>query len=430
MPSEHDPSARIGQILGKKYALRRLIGQGGMGVVFEVEHVFTKRIGALKLLQPNYAAIPEVVERFIREASAAGRIGNPHIVETIDAGELPSGEPYIFMELLAGSSVRDLIRGRGRLDFEEAKQIVQQAAEGLAAAHASGIVHRDIKPDNLFLCASEVPFVKILDFGISKFTFQHGGQHRLTAAGAPMGTPYYMSPEQVVAKADVDARVDIYSLGVVLYECLAGTVPFDAATLPALSIKIFEGRYTPLSRLVPDTPVGMDAVIARALAVDPERRFRDMPAFQEALAAVASGARVACAPACAPVRGANRTVTWSVGLAVFGLLGVGAAFAFRRPMTPESSAAGQPANGPPGQVEPFALGLANVAGAAVIAEESPAGSAHDVPAPSASRGTAVVRPSRAGAAVPAHAGDAGVLLGKGATRAAKDGLSEKNPFAD
>ncbi len=167
MTNEPEPGALEGQILGKKFLVRRLIGCGGMGSVYEVEHVVTKRVGALKLLHERYASVGSVVARFLREASAAGRIGNRHIVETYDAGELPTGEPYIFMELLVGRSVREVIASRGRLGFEEARDIVLQAVEGLAAAHAAGIVHRDIKPDNLFVCDGERGFVKVLDFGIS-----------------------------------------------------------------------------------------------------------------------------------------------------------------------------------------------------------------------------------------------------------------------
>jgi serine/threonine-protein kinase len=278
----------IGPELGKKFVVRRVIGTGGMGVVYEVEHVITKRLGALKLLHAPLAAQPRVVERFLREASAAGRIGNPHIVETLDAGTLPNGEPYMFMELLHGVSVRDLIATRGRLRFAEAREIVLQAAEGLAAAHASNIVHRDVKPENLFLCRGNPAYVKIVDFGISKFDVH--GDHRLTAEGAPLGTPYYMSPEQVTGMRDVDVRSDVYSLGAVLYECVTGVVPFDAPTLPALSIKILEGVYAPPSRIGADIPAGLDEVIARAMAVEPSRRFSGMGEFHDALARLGSEA--------------------------------------------------------------------------------------------------------------------------------------------
>jgi serine/threonine protein kinase len=284
--SDQGSNALEGQILGTKYLVRRLIGQGGMGAVYEVEHVLTKRTGALKLLHQSYASVTSVVERFLREASAAGRIGNPHIVETYDAGALPSGEPYIFMELLTGSAVRTLIEQRGRLSFDEAREIALQVAEGLAAAHAVGIVHRDIKPENLFMCDGASAFVKVLDFGISKFAEQHNVA-RLTEHGSPLGTPHYMSPEQVVSKRDIDGRVDVYALGVVFYECLTGCVPFDAETLPALSIKIFEGQYPAASLLVKELPAGVDQVLARAMARDPGQRFASMLELHAALSALA-----------------------------------------------------------------------------------------------------------------------------------------------
>jgi serine/threonine protein kinase len=274
-----------GTILGKKFLVRRLIGSGGMGSVYEVEHVVTKRVGALKLLHATYASVGQVVERFLREASAAGRIGNRHIVETYDAGELSSGEPYIFMELLSGTSVRELLVSRGRLGFEEARDIVLQAGEGLAAAHAAGIVHRDIKPDNLFICDGERAFVKVLDFGISKFTALQSVQ-RLTGEGAALGTPHYMAPEQVVSKREIDARVDVYALGVVLYECVTGKVPFDAESLPALSVKIFEGKYAPAGEVAGEVPAGLDGLLSMALARDPNQRFASVLELCEALEAL------------------------------------------------------------------------------------------------------------------------------------------------
>jgi eukaryotic-like serine/threonine-protein kinase len=282
LPDDQDASGLEGQTLGRRFLVRRLIGEGGMGAVYEVEHVVTKRAGALKLLHPGLASSSDIAERFLLEASAAGRIGNPHIVETFDAGELPSGELYIFMELLSGRPLRDLLLERGRIPFAEARELILQVADGLAAAHEAKIVHRDVKPDNLFLCAGPRPFVKILDFGISKFAEQHSVK-RLTAQGATLGTPHYMSPEQVVSKPDIDDRVDVYALGVVLYECLTGKVPFDAETLTALSIKIFEGHYTPVSELVSGAPAALDGLLERALAREPNRRFSSVRELADAL---------------------------------------------------------------------------------------------------------------------------------------------------
>jgi serine/threonine protein kinase len=286
---QQSSDALIGTTLGGKYLVRRLIGAGGMGAVYEVEHVFTKRIGALKLLRENFALVPSAAERFIREASAAGRIGNPHIVETMDAGTLERGAPYMFMEMLDGFPVSKLIETRSRLEIAEALDIVIQAAEALAAAHAAGIVHRDVKPDNLIVCRAQSPFVKVIDFGISKFAHRLTREHHLTQEGAPLGTPLYMSPEQTIGHKDIDGRTDVYSLAVVLYECVTGRVPFDAETLPALCMQIHQGKFTAASALRSDVPPELDAVISRAMAVDRDQRTPTMAALLQELGALRSG---------------------------------------------------------------------------------------------------------------------------------------------
>jgi serine/threonine-protein kinase len=434
---------RLGETLARKYRVRRLIGEGGMGVVYEVEHALTKRVGALKLLHESYASVEPVVQRFIREASAAGRIGNPHIVEAFDAGELPSGEPYLFMELLSGEPLTERIRRRGRLSFEEAREIVAQAAEGLSAAHAAQIVHRDIKPDNLFVCAGDPSFVKILDFGISKFAPQHELEARLTKEGAPLGTPHYMSPEQVSGKRDVDARTDVYSLAVVLYECVAGHVPFDAETLPALSIKIFEGGFTPVCAVVHDAPIGLDDFLRCAMAVEPSRRYPTMAAFREALLGLGSRAQISFAPTLpgaheAQVPGPSRAGhtpgaaipalkiahlrRWR-WLALLGLLGAGLLALFWR-----GFAAPRPA---PAVAPDLAPSLTRPVAVAAPSPEL-------APAPGASP-FALMASARAGSAPAAasstqsNAARAKPVPGREpmpASKAAKDGLSDQNPFAN
>jgi serine/threonine-protein kinase len=289
-------AAPLGQILGKKFLVRRQLGSGGMGAVFEVEHVLTRRVGALKLLHARYAAMPQVVARFVMEASAAGRIDNPLIVQTFDAGELASGEPYMFMELLSGTSLGTLIQKRRRLPFEEARHVLVQAAAGLGAAHAAGIVHRDVKPENLFVCDGKPPFVKVLDFGISKFAHDGPAGMRLTSEGAPLGTPYYMSPEQVMGQRDLGPSTDIYSLGVVLYECLTGELPFQAETLAALGIRIAEGHYVRASERAPQAPPGLDDVIARAMCRAPAGRYPSIQDFAQALCALGPAPSPTLAP--------------------------------------------------------------------------------------------------------------------------------------
>ncbi len=278
-----DPDLAAGQLLSGKFRVERVLGRGGMGAVYVAEHIYTKRRGALKLLHKTYAAVPEVVERFIREASAAGVIGNPHVVETIDAGLLDTGEPYMFMELLDGMSLDELLEKRSRLRFDEAADLIAQAAEGLAAAHASGVVHRDIKPGNLFLVGGEQPFVKLLDFGISKFAPAYREDQSLTVEGRLLGTPLYMSPEQVNGQRDLDARADIYALGVVLYEMLAGQPPFTGETLMELSVRIHDGKYVPVSQIRADAPDGFDEMLGKAMAVDRQTRYATAEEFRSSL---------------------------------------------------------------------------------------------------------------------------------------------------
>jgi serine/threonine protein kinase len=270
----------------------RQIGFGGMGAVYEVEHALTKHRRALKLLHAEMAAIPAIVTRFLREASAAGHIGNPHVVETFDAGQLDGGEPYIVMELLEGKTLAELLEHSKALGLLETCEILTQACDGVAAAHQRGIVHRDLKPENLFLLKGARPFVKILDFGISKFDPALTGAQGITLDGSTLGTPFYMPPEQVRGEKSIDAQADIYSLGVILYECLAGARPFEADTLPHLAVLIAEGKYVPPRVKRPELPSDVDAVVARAMASDRAYRYRSVDELRAALAALTNtGAR-------------------------------------------------------------------------------------------------------------------------------------------
>ena len=265
------PMLAPGTLVAGKLRVVRSLGVGGMGAVYEVEHQLTRHRRALKLLHPEMAREGEAVTRFLREASAAGRIGSDHIVQTFDAGVLDSGEPYLVMEMLEGQSLGDILSERGTLEEREARAWIAQVCDGLQAAHDAGIIHRDIKPDNLFVQRSGR--LKILDFGISKFDTALTGELQLTRDNLAMGTPYYMAPEQTTDANRVDARVDVYALGIVLYESVTGQKPFTADTFPQLIVRIHQGSYAPASS-VSATSMLLDRIIARAMARDPDARYR------------------------------------------------------------------------------------------------------------------------------------------------------------
>ena len=273
-----------GTIVAGKLRVGRVIGSGGMGVVYEVEHELTKHRRALKVLHARAAANPSVLERFLREATAAARIGSAHVAETFDAGRLDSGEPYLLMELVDGETLDQRLQRQGPVSPGELAELVFQACEGVQAAHEAGIVHRDLKPENLIVSTRDgAPFVKILDFGISKFDERHTGGFGITTEGMMLGTPYYMSPEQVRGASLIDFRTDIYSLGVILYECACGTVPFDAKSIEALAVRIHEGHPRPLVERSPWLPADFCAIVHRAMARDPADRFETARALGDAL---------------------------------------------------------------------------------------------------------------------------------------------------
>lgn len=279
-----------GDVVLGKLTVERELGRGGLGAVYIVHHTLTHHRRALKLLHPQFREDKVVVERFLREASAAGRIGNPHIVETYDAGFLDDGAPFLLMELLSGQPLAEHLRDRGRLDVGETATLMMQCCDGLGAAHAAGIVHRDIKPDNLFVTQrGGQPFLKVLDFGISKFDTVLTGASPVTSENAAIGTPLYMAPEQLRGEKDLDARADIYALGIVAYECLAGGTPYDATSFAELAVKVLGGRPPRLETLRPELPPALCEVVHRAIALSPAARYASATELSAAFANFTQG---------------------------------------------------------------------------------------------------------------------------------------------
>jgi len=268
-----------GQVLAGKYRVERVLGVGGMGVVVSAMHIQLDERVALKFLLPEALANPEAVARFAREARAAVKIKSVHVARVSDVGTLETGAPYMVMEFLHGQDLSALIRDRGPLPYQDAVDFVLQACEALAEAHALGIVHRDLKPANLFMITATdgTPCVKVLDFGISKVTTaDSSGDYGMTKTQAVMGSPLYMSPEQMTSSRDVDGRADIWAVGTILYELMVGRPPFLGETMPQLCGMILQEAPPPPRQFRPDLPEGLQAVLLRCLEKDRNRRFANV----------------------------------------------------------------------------------------------------------------------------------------------------------
>jgi len=281
------PANYIGTTIDGRYRVEALLGEGGMGFVYRCRHKVLDRLVAIKILRQDVPRARVVMERFVMEAKAASGIGNAHIVDVLDFGELPDGSTYFVMEYLEGRSLADVMDRERPIAEELTVSIARQIAEGLGAAHAASIVHRDLKPDNVFLINRDGgrDFVKILDFGIAKIG---SVQSQITRAGEIFGTPHYMAPEQAKGAA-VDHRADIYALGVILFELITGHVPFDSETPFGVLSQHISAEPPPPSALNPRVSPGLEAIVLKCLAKKPEHRYPTMAALIEELDRVGRG---------------------------------------------------------------------------------------------------------------------------------------------
>jgi serine/threonine-protein kinase len=286
-----DPETALpgtGALIDGKYRVERVLGEGGMGIVFQATHVRLGQRVAIKMLHPTMLSKPEIVERFEREARAAAQLRSPNAVRVVDVDVTAEHLPYMVMEFLDGHDLAVELGARGRFRVPDAVDCVLQACRAMNEAHALGIVHRDLKPSNLFLAregASTV--VKVLDFGISKMAATELDVH-VTSTLATMGTPLYMSPEQIRSTKNVDARADVWSLGVILFELLAGRPPFTGSAM-AVSAAIVADPPPSLRELQPEVPESLEQVVLKALAKTPDARWPDVQSLAAALGPFAGG---------------------------------------------------------------------------------------------------------------------------------------------
>lgn len=274
------PDAVVGQILDRKYRVDRVIGEGGMGYVVAAYHLQLHTTVAIKLLAPALLKNTEAVRRFAREARAAARVVSQHVARVLDVGELDTGAPYMVMEFLEGEDLEDTLDTRGRLPVAEAVDYMLQACEAIAEAHTLGIIHRDLKPANLFCVRRPdgTSWIKVLDFGISKVTdlSTSAADHTVTATTDLMGSPFYMSPEQMESTRSVDARTDIWAMGVILYEILTGQRPFAGETLAEICRRIASRKPRPIREIRPEVSPALEAVVFRCIEKDREKRYSDV----------------------------------------------------------------------------------------------------------------------------------------------------------
>lgn len=278
------------QLVAGKYQVTRLLGQGGMGSVWEGLHVTLRTRVAIKFIESEYADNDEAQQRFVNEARAAARLRTKHVVGVLDQGVTEGGNPYIVMEYLAGEPLDKRLARVGQLGLQDTARILVQVCRALARAHEAGIVHRDLKPENIFLVHDEEDgseIAKVVDFGIAKFTDKSMGVSSSTRTGSVLGTPYYMSPEQARGLRNIDVRSDLWSVGVIAYRCVVGRLPFEGEAVGDLLVKICTSPLPVPSATRPELPPEFDAWFARALEREPADRFQSAQALSEQLSAAA-----------------------------------------------------------------------------------------------------------------------------------------------
>ncbi|HEY5920262.1 MAG TPA: serine/threonine-protein kinase [Kofleriaceae bacterium] len=280
----------VGSTLSGRYLVTRKIGQGGMGAVYEATHTLIGKRVAVKVLLEKYAQREAIVKRLKQEAQLASSIGNEHIIDITDFGNTEDGRTFVVMEFLEGESLAECLSRESKLPEQRILRVSQQTASALAAAHAKGVVHRDIKPENIFLLKrKEMDFVKVVDFGISKSLRQSSEEEeavRLTQTGMVLGTPLYMSPEQARGDEDLDHRVDIYALGVIMYETAAGRVPFSGNNYLSVISQVLNEDPKPVREVRPELSEEFEAIVSRAMAKNRNDRYESATEMANDLSAL------------------------------------------------------------------------------------------------------------------------------------------------
>jgi serine/threonine-protein kinase len=294
VPSTTTATLAAGDVIGGKYVIESVLGEGGMGTVYAAYHQLLDITVAIKVLSPDLAQNRAVIDRFLREARAVARLKSEHVARVMDVGTLEAGQPYIVMELLDGEDLEHRFERTGKLPVADAVDCVLQALEAVAHAHAAGIVHRDLKPANLFLASTPDgrEIVKVLDFGIAKLSpvVKHDGARSLTGEHTVLGSPSYMSPEQVRDSSVIDHRADLWALGVILYEMVTGREPFAGGSVGEVFGAILHATPVPLRQLEPDVSPDLEAAVVRCLTREVDRRFSSVAELARALAPFGSGA--------------------------------------------------------------------------------------------------------------------------------------------